>query len=60
MYHAGWAGSTPPRVVNGIPQDPFDGLSFTNTFSDAKTKEVQHIAWSKSYTPPASVPVSPN
>jgi arylsulfatase A-like enzyme len=31
-------GITPPRVVNGIPQDPFDGVSFTKTFSDAKAK----------------------
>ena len=21
-------GITPPRVVNGFPQDPFDGVSF--------------------------------
>ena len=31
-------GITPPRVVNGIPQDPFDGVSFAATFSDAKAK----------------------
>jgi arylsulfatase A-like enzyme len=31
-------GITPPRVVNGIPQDPFDGLSFAYTFSDARAK----------------------
>ena len=29
---------TPPRVVNGIPQDPFDGVSFSKTFADAKAK----------------------
>ena len=29
---------TPPRVVNGFPQDPFDGVSFTKTFNDAKAK----------------------
>ena len=29
---------TPPRVVNGIPQDPFDGVSFANTFNDADAK----------------------
>jgi arylsulfatase A-like enzyme len=28
-------GITPPRVVNGVPQDPFDGVSFTSTFNDA-------------------------
>ena len=26
------AGITPPRVVNGIPQDPMDGVSFAYTF----------------------------
>jgi arylsulfatase len=31
-------GITPPRVVNGIPQDPFDGVSFTKTFNDAKAE----------------------
>src|SRR4029077_19730602 len=25
-------GITPPRVVSGIPQDPFDGISFAYTF----------------------------
>jgi arylsulfatase A-like enzyme len=34
-------GITPPRVVNGIPQDPFDGVSFASTFSDAKAAEVK-------------------
>lgn len=29
---------TPPKVVNGIPQDPFDGVSFSKTFADAKAK----------------------
>src|SRR5271169_1035555 len=28
-------GITPPRLVNGIPQDPFDGVSFVSTFNDA-------------------------
>jgi arylsulfatase len=31
-------GITPPRVVSGIPQDPFDGTSFAYTFGDAKAK----------------------
>ena len=31
-------GITPPRVVNGISQDPIDGVSFAYTFSDAKAK----------------------
>jgi arylsulfatase len=38
-------GITPPRVVNGIPQDPFDGVSFTSTFGDAKAKEVKHTQY---------------
>ncbi|WP_346839946.1 arylsulfatase [Microbulbifer sp. SAOS-129_SWC] len=31
-------GITPPRVVNGIPQDIFDGVSFAGTFNDADAK----------------------
>src|SRR5579862_8998649 len=31
-------GITPPRVVNGIPQDPIDGVSFAYTFNDANAK----------------------
>jgi arylsulfatase len=31
-------GITPPRVVNGIPQDPMDGISFAYTLGDAKAK----------------------
>jgi arylsulfatase len=27
-------GITPPRVVNGIPQDPIDGISFAYTFDE--------------------------
>ena len=34
-------GITPPRLVNGIAQDQFDGVSFANTFSDPKAKEVK-------------------
>ena len=29
-------GITPPSVVNGIPQDPFDGISLAYAFGDAK------------------------
>ena len=29
---------TPPRVVNGIPQDSIDGVSMAYTFADAKAK----------------------
>jgi hypothetical protein len=38
-------GITPPRVVNGIPQDPFDGVSFVSTFKDAQAKEVKHTQY---------------
>ena len=31
-------GITPPRVVNGVPQDPIDGVSFAYTFDDAKAE----------------------
>lgn len=29
---------TPPRVVNGVSQDPIDGVSMAYTFADAKVK----------------------
>jgi arylsulfatase len=32
------AGITPPRVVNGVPQDPIDGVSLAYTFGDSKAK----------------------
>jgi arylsulfatase len=32
IYEA--VGITPPRVVNGVPQDPLDGVSFAYTFDD--------------------------
>ena len=38
-------GITPPRVVNGVPQDQFDGVSFASTFNDAKAKEVKHTQY---------------
>lgn len=28
-------GITPPRTVDGVPQDPIDGVSFAETFDDA-------------------------
>jgi arylsulfatase len=31
-------GITPPRVVNGIPQDPIDGVSFAYTFANARAR----------------------
>jgi len=38
-------GITPPRVVNGIQQDPMDGVSFASTFNDPKAKEVKHTQY---------------
>ena len=38
-------GITPPRVVNGVPQDPFDGVSFASTFNDPKAEEVKHTQY---------------
>ena len=38
-------GITPPRVVNGIPQDQFDGVSFAGTFNDPKAPEVKHTQY---------------
>ena len=38
-------GITPPRVVNGIPQDPFDGVSFASTFNNAKAPEVKYTQY---------------
>ena len=38
-------GITPPRVVNGIPQDQFDGVSFASTFNDSKAPEVKHTQY---------------
>ncbi len=32
-------GIAPPRAVNGITQDAFDGASFARSFNDAKAKE---------------------
>jgi len=32
---------TPPRVVDGHEQDPFDGVSFVSTFDDADAPEVK-------------------
>ena len=31
-------GITPPRTVNGVDQDPIDGVSFAYTFKDPKAK----------------------
>jgi arylsulfatase A-like enzyme len=33
---------TPPRTVNGVAQDPIDGVSFVYTFNDAKAPERKH------------------
>jgi arylsulfatase A-like enzyme len=31
-------GIDPPRLVNGVPQDPIDGVSFAYTFADPKAE----------------------
>ena len=31
-------GVTPPTVLNGVPQKPIEGISFVNTFGDAKAQ----------------------
>ena len=38
-------GITPPHMVDGIPQDPFDGVSFKSMLNDAKAKEVKHTQY---------------
>ena len=38
-------GITPPRVVNGVPQDQFDGVSFASTLNDPKAKEVKQTQY---------------
>jgi arylsulfatase A-like enzyme len=38
-------GLTPPRMVKGIPQDPFDGVSFAGTFDDAKAKVLKNTQY---------------
>jgi len=38
-------GITPPKFVNGIPQDPFDGTSFVSTFTDAKAEETRQTQY---------------
>ena len=38
-------GVKTPDVINGYPQDPFDGVSFSSTFNDPKAKEVRHTQY---------------
>ena len=38
-------GITPPRIVNGVPQDPLDGVNFASTFNNAKAPEVKHTQY---------------
>jgi len=38
-------GITPPRVVHGVAQDPFDGVSFVSTFDDAGAKVAKHTQY---------------
>jgi arylsulfatase len=36
LYEA--IGVTPPNMLNGVPQKPIEGISFTNTFNDATAR----------------------
>jgi arylsulfatase A-like enzyme len=59
-------GITPPRVVNGIPQDPIDGISFAYAFDDPNapgqlltqyfeingSRAIYHDGWMASATGP--------
>ncbi len=38
-------GITPPRVVNGIPQDPIDGTSFAYTFDEPNAEGRLHTQY---------------
>ena len=38
-------GITPPKVVNGFPQDSFDGISMVYTFNDAQAKDRKHTQY---------------
>jgi len=38
-------GITPPRVVNGFPQDPIEGVSMAYTFDDANAKGRLHTQY---------------
>jgi len=38
-------GITPPKVVNGFPQDPIQGVSMAYTFNDAKAKGRLHTQY---------------
>jgi hypothetical protein len=38
-------GITPPRVVNGIPQDPIDGVSFAYTFDQPEAPGRLHTQY---------------
>ena len=49
-------GITPPRVVNGIPQDQFDGVSFTSTFNDPEGRGGQTHPVFRSHGKPGHLP----
>ncbi len=38
-------GIKPPAMINGVPQDSMDGVSFAATFGDAAAKEVRHTQY---------------
>ena len=59
-------GITPPRTLNGVPQDPIDGVSFAYAFGDARapgrlvtqyseimgSRAIYHDGWMASATGP--------
>ena len=38
-------GIKPPKVVNGFPQDPIDGVSMLASFNNAKAPENKHVQY---------------
>ena len=38
-------GITPPKVVNGVAQDPLDGVSLRYTFNDAQVKSKKPVQY---------------
>ena len=38
-------GIVPPKVVNGFPQDPIDGVSMLPSMRDAKAPEAKHVQY---------------
>jgi len=38
-------GITPPKVVDGVTQEPMDGVSFKNSFTDPKAPSLKHTQY---------------